>query len=406
MLRIHHFVDRLSVDSPQSPQSYQATLSELKSHLETTPVYFDLDTIEAISQHANPYLSWCSSEGAALVMEIVDSSCSGKNIDDFVEEKVVPRMQTLPSSQKTTSAGYAAKRTLGGLKPRLGFTQSEQELSIPETTYSMIYFCISCQHKGTWYSSRWSLVTSFILKVLDDPSAVIKIQGCHLLDHFLLFPQATSLLDRTGLRDLFSDSTKVCLSYLPGMTPLDQSLPLLDIAYVVMFKLEGKNVHKMLDMLSGILRAILSKINEPEIQNSQYKLPILLLQKLKKCLGTLEHRFVASLSRVNYTLNQVIVNPGATEHEMGTFMVTEAVKVQLFMISTAESYGNEYLNLVTSYKLDMLGAWAVALKRFDDENLRKVIQEGYRRLKQSDDQDEQLQMAISAISTNFNVAFT
>jgi hypothetical protein len=406
MPRIHQLVDRLAVDPPQSPQSYQVTLSELKSHLDTSPDDLDLDTIEALSQHANPYLSWCSSEGAALVMEIVDTSCPGRKIDDFVEEKVVPRMQTLPSSQKTTSAGYAAKRTLGGLKPRLGFTQSEPEPSTPETTYSMIYFCISCQHKGTWYSSRWSLVTSFVLKVLDNPSAVIKIQGCRLLDHFLLFPQATSLLDRTGLRDLFSESTKVCLTYLPGLTPLDQSLPLLDIAYGVMFKLEGKNVLKMLDLLSGILRAILSKINEPEIQNSKYKLPILLLQKLKECLGTLEHRFVASLSRINYTINQVIVNPGATEHEMGAAMVSEAVKVQLFMISTAESYGNECLKLVTSYKLDMLGAWAVALKRFDDENLPKAIQEGYRRLKQLDEKDEQLQKAVSAISTNFNVAFT
>lgn len=387
-------IEKLSVEDEKSSASYATTLEELFNSLSSKTELAPTDW-EAISVHANPHTSWSSPEAAQTVQKILDLNCNG--IDEFIEQIAAPRIQALAKTERTTPAGYAAKRAVGGLRPRLGFTEMGAP-SIPDSTFSMVYFCISAQNCGSWYSSRWSMVTSFTLKVLDDPSAPVKLKACQLLRHFILFPQSAHLLQRTGLHELFSDSTKMCLSYLPGMTPLEHSLPLLDIAYPIIFELESTHLPKMLDLLSGLLKALMLKINEPDERQAQYKLSFLFLRKLQQCIDVLEHRFVASMSRINYSLNQIIVNPGTTEYEMGPQLVREAINLQVYIMRASEKFGCQ--DIVTSYQLDMLGAWAIASKRFG-----LLTSEALSQLQRISN-DPQLERAITTVTTEYNIAFT
>ena len=69
-----------------------------------------------------------------------------------------------------------------------------------------------------------------LLKILDDELTPNKVAGCELLQVFLQITPPT-LLQRTGLGEIFQDTLLPCLSYLPTLTPEDESLRLLEAVY-------------------------------------------------------------------------------------------------------------------------------------------------------------------------------
>lgn len=75
-----------------------------------------------------------------------------------------------------------------------------------------------------------------ILTILDDEATNSKVKGCELLDIFLKVTP-TSLLQRTGLGEVFQNSLMPCLSYLPTLTPEEESLRLLSAVYPALLTL-------------------------------------------------------------------------------------------------------------------------------------------------------------------------
>ena len=78
--------------------------------------------------------------------------------------------------------------------------------------------------------NNWPLLSPPLLTLIDDPSIPIKAKGCIALDSFLQHVP-TSLLDRTGLREVYERALVPCLSYLPTLTEEKDSLVLLAAAY-------------------------------------------------------------------------------------------------------------------------------------------------------------------------------
>ncbi|KAI9851857.1 MAG: hypothetical protein M1838_002573 [Thelocarpon superellum] len=78
--------------------------------------------------------------------------------------------------------------------------------------------------------SNWPLLIPPILTLLDDTAAPMKAKGCALLTE-LLSRTSPSLLARTGLGSVMHDALMPCLLYLPPLTPVDESIGLLDAAY-------------------------------------------------------------------------------------------------------------------------------------------------------------------------------
>lgn len=83
---------------------------------------------------------------------------------------------------------------------------------------------------------HWPVLVPPILALIDDVEVNFKARGCRLLFELL---QATppSLLKRTGLGKIFEDALTPCLSYLPTLTPQDESIKMLSAAYPAIFAL-------------------------------------------------------------------------------------------------------------------------------------------------------------------------
>ena len=107
--------------------------------------------------------------------------------------------------------------------------------------------------------ANWPLVIPPLLALLDDSSTDVKIRGCELLVHLLTITPS-SLLERTGLGEIFHDALMPCLSYLPTLTPEDESLRLLESVYPTLLALvrirfpDPKSNTKKGQMLDKILR--------------------------------------------------------------------------------------------------------------------------------------------------------
>ena len=106
---------------------------------------------------------------------------------------------------------------------------------------------------------NWPLVIPPLLAVLDDEDVDFKVKGCELLDSFLRITPS-SLLQSTGLGEVFHDALTPCLAYLPALTPEEESLRLLNAVYPALMELtrarypEGQALEPKFRCLDDILR--------------------------------------------------------------------------------------------------------------------------------------------------------
>lgn len=115
-------------------------------------------------------------------------------------------------------------------------------------------------------SSNWHLFIPPVLTLLDDPSTPIRLSGMTALSE-LLDKVPLRMLEQTGLGDVMEEAMIPTLSFLPTLTPVDESLVLLNAAYDTLLKLTdvrfvGENANqkrqKVLDKLmrEGVLHGI------------------------------------------------------------------------------------------------------------------------------------------------------
>ena len=83
---------------------------------------------------------------------------------------------------------------------------------------------------------NWPLIIPPLLAVVDDEAIENKIKGCELLS-MLLKMTTSSLLQKTGLGEVFQDALMPCLSYLPTLTSEEESLRLLEAVYPTLLDL-------------------------------------------------------------------------------------------------------------------------------------------------------------------------
>ena len=89
---------------------------------------------------------------------------------------------------------------------------------------------------GETVEKNWGLLVPPLLTIVDDIDHSIKARGCIMLN-LLLENTPPSLLARTGLGDVIEEAVMPCLSYLPTLTPDDESIALLSAAYPTLITL-------------------------------------------------------------------------------------------------------------------------------------------------------------------------
>ncbi|KAK4165148.1 hypothetical protein QBC43DRAFT_288034 [Cladorrhinum sp. PSN259] len=102
-------------------------------------------------------------------------------------------------------------------------------------------------------STTWPLYIPVLLTLVDDNSTPIRSTGLQILNSFLLkLPKQT--LQSTGLNKVFEDAIFPTLTYLPSLTPVDESVQLLNPAYEALLTLASKSSSSPNALLDKIIR--------------------------------------------------------------------------------------------------------------------------------------------------------
>jgi hypothetical protein len=113
-------------------------------------------------------------------------------------------------------------------------------------------------------SQTWHQFTPPLLTLLDDPGTPIRVQGAQILAIFVPHMSST-LLQQSGLGELFEDALMPTLMYLPNLTPLEESLELLPAAYNALIVLcETRFPASSLPIGPGSTTTALTKPNDKE----------------------------------------------------------------------------------------------------------------------------------------------
>ncbi|KAI9667504.1 MAG: CCA tRNA nucleotidyltransferase, mitochondrial [Bathelium mastoideum] len=134
------------------------------------------------------------------------------------------------------------KRTAGALPNKFGDHLMEDERQTKpwkgQDSYAMDlleWVLHSLPDAGT-VEKEWGLLVPPLLTIVDDVDYSFKARGCAMLN-LLLNATPPHLLARTGLGDVIEEAVIPCLSYLPTLTPEDESVMLLSAAYPTLLTL-------------------------------------------------------------------------------------------------------------------------------------------------------------------------
>ncbi|KAJ5257007.1 hypothetical protein N7478_013111 [Penicillium angulare] len=154
---------------------------------------------------------------------------------------------------------------------------------------------------------HFPLLVPAILSLIDDSDPLAKVQGCTLLDNLLgpIQKSSSDILARTNLVSVFEEAITPCLLSLPTITPEQDSLRILQVAYPVLLSLFKT------DHLTGSQRA-----GPSEIENAKRKYN----NKLAKILRS---NLISSFNHVSYSGATVESSASFPHKELSTFLLTQ-----------------------------------------------------------------------------------
>lgn len=200
-----------------------------------------LVTLIALSDPSEP---WSTPTTAARASELLSSQLSTLDTTDFLVESILKAyLQPLfyrsrPST--VTATGRKAEFPEDDLDRKQGLPDDSRRTkpwkysdlrSIPVLAWAI--------DRADEKTMVWPLYTPPLLTLIDDPSTRVRARGLRLTAAFLRKLPAPKLR-ATGLASVFEDAVFPTLSYLPSLTPEDESVALLDPALDALLVLAGK----------------------------------------------------------------------------------------------------------------------------------------------------------------------
>ncbi|EGW31884.1 uncharacterized protein SPAPADRAFT_62490 [Spathaspora passalidarum NRRL Y-27907] len=334
--------------------------------LRVSKYHTDLQLIYTLSLHSNPNVPWCNNINSQIVTSIItEINMPNEIIEDFIENEYKRNIQQVKS-----------ERSSSGLRPRLGFNSVASEISSSEQIEKLKAYPISLSQawflieistdKHRWCSQVFNLTISFILNLLDLSDIEIKTHACQLLQ--FLLSKSSHFKFNSGLIKEVSKSLSKCLVYIPPSVSVDRSLPILSQAYpclIEVYSTYGTN----LDYVE-LISTIISNVNHLLTSEVEITEPVLvlLLDQVLVMSEKLDTDITICLSKLLYTLNQVIVNINICERVPQ--VIAKALNCQSRIITIFQSSTSEFKQILYSYRFDLLGAYGILYKRikhFKDE---------------------------------------
>ncbi|CCC11066.1 unnamed protein product [Sordaria macrospora k-hell] len=231
------------------------------------------DVLLTLIAYTNPGEEWTTPDLAAratlLLKQHFDSfEESSSKKQDFITTTVLPSYlrplfsKSSPQSSITPSgrpSAYGANPDArpSGLPDDSSATKPWKFVDLHAVT--VFEWTVSEADGETTITKSWPLFIPVVLTLADDNSTYVRKRGLVILGEFLdKFP--SRILSDTGLNKVFEDTVLPSLSYLPSITPEEESAELLGPAYAALRYLAGKlsgegKKNKLLDRVvrEGIL---------------------------------------------------------------------------------------------------------------------------------------------------------
>lgn len=330
--------------------------------------------VRVVSQAAYYYAEspWCTPATTKLAGEVLAQvAISSETIDSLVQI-VKPQLLDLKNS-KVSNAGYKKFSLNPGLSSKLHQTtavQAEDKRYFWKMhnlkSVSLFSFILS-QLDFNQVRQYWWLISPTILNILDDHEATIKLQGVQLLDQ-LLSKIDSQFLSQTGLLEVFLKSLEPLLSYLPRLTPTDQSCLILAKTYPVVIRLLQKHKDK-----ETYNRALISLLNgnifySIGLVGDNYSILEILTEQINIVIKELGVSITKTLPRLLYTVGNLISNPFIyTDKTLYVNLLNIIISIEL----------NSWPRM-DSHKYDILAMCAICCRYENDaqvvEKLNDILQ--------------------------------
>ncbi|KAL9122692.1 MAG: hypothetical protein Q9187_000748 [Circinaria calcarea] len=225
-------------------------LSHLHSNFLTLRRNYLLDLVTCLAAFTDDRDAWTTTEASkdahCLLEELgCFSNAKGcKQARDLIRSLLEEQIKPYFARTKTSGITRQGRKAISSLPDPVDFSETEME-SKPwkfQNLYAVTVFrWVLGQLDASALEENWPLIIPPLLAILDDGAIDNKVKGCELLVMFLKITPP-SLLHRTGLGDVFHDALMPCLSYLPTLTPEDESLRLLGAVYpTLLILIRAKN---------------------------------------------------------------------------------------------------------------------------------------------------------------------
>ncbi|PVH80343.1 hypothetical protein DL98DRAFT_588452 [Cadophora sp. DSE1049] len=160
---------------------------------------------------------------------------------EFISTDVLQRfIRPLFSASKPRTVTFAGRKAIPSSAPLKRYDFHEERASKPwlyETVYAVTVLEWAVREiSTTTLQATWPLILPPLLTLLDTPGTPILTRALPLITTLLpKLPPKT--LAQTGLASVFSDAIIPVTLYLPSITPLEESLEILLLAYDALFVL-------------------------------------------------------------------------------------------------------------------------------------------------------------------------
>ncbi|KAL8833788.1 MAG: hypothetical protein Q9170_004081 [Blastenia crenularia] len=202
------------------------------------------DLVACLASSTNLQDPWTSQEAYDLARSMLSTHLENirkkpKGFDALVKDLLLNQIKPLFVKSKNPMLTGQARKAISPLPgPNVpsDFDSSNKPWKFQSPHIVTIFHWILSQLDAALVEAHWPLIIPPLLTILDDVSVTYKVKGCELLS-LLLDVVPLSLLERSGLGEIFDTTLMPYLMYLPSLTPEEDSIPLLDATYSTLIKL-------------------------------------------------------------------------------------------------------------------------------------------------------------------------
>ncbi|EAW19236.1 Tti2 family protein [Aspergillus fischeri NRRL 181] len=217
-----------------------------------------MDAITALASFTSEQDSWTTQDSymkSRKILETFVTNVHGESDSFFwslIERILKERIKPVFAKTKNPAITAAGRKNFHPVPlPRFDASIIDPatkpwKISAVYATTVLAWVIAQYQAKDRPYlEAHFPLLVPPILALIDDDSVTYKTRGCLLLTKLLtpIRESKSDILQRTNLASVFEDAVRPCLLSLPSITPEDDAIKLLGVAYPALLSLLQTNYH-------------------------------------------------------------------------------------------------------------------------------------------------------------------